>query len=330
MAEQFHLSRLQVINWGVFDGYHSIPFSSGGALIAGASGSGKSSLLDAISLASRRSPHFNASGDNTARIPAAAPSTNTCAAPGANVRRRHQPRDVPARRRHRVVDVAVTYASDSGRTVTGLVPGGHRRIPQRLVEPVRARRRRPHIEDVCSRWAAAASTPACSRKTGGFPQVGSHYLAQPIGIRAPTPPSSCSGKAVAEKRWRPEQFVREFMLDEPDSPTGRAKALKQIDPLVEPANYFRRAETQVLGTSNRSKRCASDPRTRHHRLARRPMVRPTRPARPVPPRIATLGTMTSSRTVRDVTRSLNLAKAGGLLNAQIAAPAPTSPRYGRR
>ena len=68
MTEQFHLSRLQVINWGVFDGYHSIPFSEGGALIAGASGSGKSSLLDAISLGflpfNRR--NFNASGDNTA------------------------------------------------------------------------------------------------------------------------------------------------------------------------------------------------------------------------------------------------------------------------
>jgi len=66
LTEQFHLSRLQVINWGVFDGYHSIPFSSGGALIAGASGSGKSSLLDAISLGflpfNRR--NFNASGDN--------------------------------------------------------------------------------------------------------------------------------------------------------------------------------------------------------------------------------------------------------------------------
>jgi uncharacterized protein YPO0396 len=31
------LSRLQVINWGVFDGYHSIPLSAGGALIAGVS-----------------------------------------------------------------------------------------------------------------------------------------------------------------------------------------------------------------------------------------------------------------------------------------------------
>jgi len=43
LTEQFHLSRLQVINWGVFDGYHSIPFSSGGALTAGASGSARSS-----------------------------------------------------------------------------------------------------------------------------------------------------------------------------------------------------------------------------------------------------------------------------------------------
>ncbi|MDT5213975.1 MAG: hypothetical protein QOK18_2214, partial [Mycobacterium sp.] len=68
MPEQFHLSRLQVVNWGVFDGYHTIPFGEGGALIAGASGSGKSSLLDAISLGflpfNRR--NFNASGDNSA------------------------------------------------------------------------------------------------------------------------------------------------------------------------------------------------------------------------------------------------------------------------
>ena len=66
--DQYHLSRLQLINWGVFDGYHSIPFSTNGSLITGSSGSGKSSLLDAISLAflpdHRR--NFNASGDATA------------------------------------------------------------------------------------------------------------------------------------------------------------------------------------------------------------------------------------------------------------------------
>ncbi|NED69937.1 AAA family ATPase, partial [Streptomyces sp. SID10244] len=67
-VDQYHLSRLQLINWGVFDGYHSIPFSTSGSLITGSSGSGKSSLLDAISLAflpdHRR--NFNASGDATA------------------------------------------------------------------------------------------------------------------------------------------------------------------------------------------------------------------------------------------------------------------------
>ena len=67
-TNQFYLSRLQVINWGVFDGYHSIPFSPAGTLITGSSGSGKSSLLDAISLAFLPSHrrNFNASGDTTA------------------------------------------------------------------------------------------------------------------------------------------------------------------------------------------------------------------------------------------------------------------------
>lgn len=67
-ARQVWLSRLQVINWGVFDGYHDVHLSRNGTLITGASGSGKSSLLDAVSLAflsaSRR--NFNASSDSTA------------------------------------------------------------------------------------------------------------------------------------------------------------------------------------------------------------------------------------------------------------------------
>jgi uncharacterized protein YPO0396 len=67
-TQQFWLSRLQVINWGVFDGYHTIEFSRRGTLITGSSGSGKSSLLDAISLAflSSNRRNFNASSDTTA------------------------------------------------------------------------------------------------------------------------------------------------------------------------------------------------------------------------------------------------------------------------
>ncbi len=48
---QWRLSRVEVLNWGTFDGHHVIPIAREGHLITGASGSGKSSLLDAIAVA---------------------------------------------------------------------------------------------------------------------------------------------------------------------------------------------------------------------------------------------------------------------------------------
>lgn len=48
-AEQFRMTRLQVHNWGTFDGLHNIPISDKGFLFIGRSGSGKTTLLDAIS-----------------------------------------------------------------------------------------------------------------------------------------------------------------------------------------------------------------------------------------------------------------------------------------
>lgn len=44
----FRLSRLQVVNWGTFDGAFSLEVPERGLLITGPSGSGKSSLLDAM------------------------------------------------------------------------------------------------------------------------------------------------------------------------------------------------------------------------------------------------------------------------------------------
>lgn len=46
--EQFRMRRLQVFNWGTFDGLHDIPISEEGFLFVGRSGSGKTTLLDAI------------------------------------------------------------------------------------------------------------------------------------------------------------------------------------------------------------------------------------------------------------------------------------------
>lgn len=48
-AEQFRMTRLQVYNWGTFDGLHDIKISEKGFLLLGGSGSGKTTLLDGIS-----------------------------------------------------------------------------------------------------------------------------------------------------------------------------------------------------------------------------------------------------------------------------------------
>ena len=47
-GEQFRATELQVYNWGTFRGIHRMAIASEGHLIVGASGAGKSSLLDAI------------------------------------------------------------------------------------------------------------------------------------------------------------------------------------------------------------------------------------------------------------------------------------------
>lgn len=58
---QFRLTRIQLVNWGPFHGYHSIEIHRDGTLVTGPSGSGKSTLLDAIScVLMDRSVTFNA------------------------------------------------------------------------------------------------------------------------------------------------------------------------------------------------------------------------------------------------------------------------------
>ncbi|WP_290432775.1 ATP-binding protein [uncultured Parasutterella sp.] len=60
-SERFTLQRVQIMNWGTFNGCHDIPVSPKGHLFVGASGSGKSTLLDAMSsLLSPRASYFNA------------------------------------------------------------------------------------------------------------------------------------------------------------------------------------------------------------------------------------------------------------------------------
>lgn len=64
---QWRAERIQLVNWGGFDGYTSIGLSPGATLIAGATGSGKSTILDAyLALMMDSNTPFNgASNDAT-------------------------------------------------------------------------------------------------------------------------------------------------------------------------------------------------------------------------------------------------------------------------
>ncbi|MGY4708836.1 ATP-binding protein [Mycolicibacterium sp. CBM1] len=340
MAEQFHLSRLQVINWGVFDGYHDIPFSEGGALIAGASGSGKSSLLDAISLGflpfNRR--NFNASGDNSAAGSNAGRRTVDKYVRGAWGQRTDAGASKVMYLRGEGTAwsaVAVTYTSNTGRTITGLVlkwlTGESRSDSSSRFVLADGDR---DIEDVCNRWAAGRFDASVFKDDEWrfSTKVESQYLAQlyaTIGIRASDAAQQLLGKAKSLKSVGGlEQFVREFMLDEPGSLTRLPEALKQIDPLVEARELLAVAQRKrkILGDIEKiQQRYASESSdlgiidlvdqpmvrayTDHVRLAQcRPQIESLD---------ATIDQLGNE--YEDVTRALNLAKAeGDSLNAQIS------------
>jgi uncharacterized protein YPO0396 len=368
-SEQFHLSRLQIINWGVFDGYHSIPFSAGGSLVAGASGSGKSSLLDAISLGflpfNRR--NFNASGDNTAAGSSAGRRTVDKYVRGAWGQRSDAGTSQVMYLRGDGTTwsaVAVTYTSNTGRAITGLVlkwlTGESRSdSSSRFVIGDGDL----DIEAVCNRWAAGRFDTGVFKDTRGersdgkdtrgersdgkdirgersdgkyygwrfTTKVESQYLAQlyaSIGIRASDAAQQLLGKAKSLKSVGGlEQFVREFMLDEPDSLARLPEALKQIDPLVE--------ARELLAVAQRKRRILGDIEAIQVRYAAEstdlgiidlvdlPMVRAYTDhvrLRQCPTEIETLDAIIDQLENEhgDLTRQLNLAKSeGDSLNAQI-------------
>ena len=68
-AGQWRLSRIELFNWGTFDKYHAFDVSRDGLLITGASGSGKSTIIDAISTVMSPSAKlgYNAAASNGAK-----------------------------------------------------------------------------------------------------------------------------------------------------------------------------------------------------------------------------------------------------------------------
>ena len=55
----FYLSRMDIFNWGAFDGYHSVEIHPQGTAIIGPTGSGKTTLIDALMTLLTKNPKYN-------------------------------------------------------------------------------------------------------------------------------------------------------------------------------------------------------------------------------------------------------------------------------
>ncbi|MEC4764058.1 ATP-binding protein [Mycobacterium sherrisii] len=258
--DQFCLTCLQVINWGVFDGYHRIDFSANGTLITGASGSGKSSLLDAISLGflAHNRRNFNASGDNTAMGSSAGRRTVDKYVRGAWAEMQEGPTRRPMYLRGAGPTwsaVALTYSTLSGDAITGVVLRWFPTATAARTDHRYYLKSGAHdIRELCNTWAERTFDSRVFTEQGwrgGDSEL--HYLSRlyaTIGIVNSDAAQLLLGKAKSLKSVGSlDQFVREFMLDEPNSIREADEALKQIDPLVQARNILKvaRDKRRILG-----------------------------------------------------------------------------------
>lgn len=244
---QHWLSRMQVINWGVFDGYHDIRFTRRGTLLTGSSGAGKSSLLDALSVAflSQRRRNFNASSDKSSG-PAPAASQRSVDKyirgmvgdiqnPGERAQKKFLRPDKAA-----WSAIAVTYSGTDGSVITGLVlkwlQAGQESNASSFYAITRGD---ADIKEICDKWAKAAFSKSVFEQAGwqGRRKDEGWYLEtlyRAIGLTGASAALDLLGKAKSLKSVGGlEDFVREYMLDEPESLKELNVALEQIDPLVQ-------------------------------------------------------------------------------------------------
>jgi len=120
-ADQFRMRRLQVFNWGTFSDLHDIPVAERGFLFVGPSGTGKTTLLDAISalLVPPRWVDFNAAAREASRT---GRDRNLVSyvrgrVGGAEGRRVGRDRHAVSAHRHRWSALALTYGNSQGRVV---------------------------------------------------------------------------------------------------------------------------------------------------------------------------------------------------------------------
>ncbi|WP_166345814.1 ATP-binding protein [Phytoactinopolyspora limicola] len=256
---QFRLIRLQVINWGTFQGYKDLPIDERGVLFTGPSGSGKSSLMDAHSavLLPTHDQRFNASADLTVR--GAKQGTRSVAdyVRGAW----SETNDEHHRSKMRYLRggkptwsaVAATYADGVDAMTTAVVvkwftgaetDGGslktmyqlhHGQFDLTALDEWAQR-------NFDTRWFKAAHRGA------HYPETQAAYLRElrkRIGLGSSKTALSLLGKAKAMKNVGDLNFfIRENMLDEPGTFAAAQKMLDAFTPLNEAYETARRAHAQ--------------------------------------------------------------------------------------
>ncbi|WP_240759242.1 ATP-binding protein, partial [Phytoactinopolyspora endophytica] len=255
---QFRLIRLQVINWGTFNGYKDIPVDERGVLFTGPSGSGKSSLMDAHSavLLPTHDQRFNASADLNVRGAKQATRSVADYVRGAwsETNDEHAQSQVRYLRGGKAAwsAIAATYADgvDSITTAvvvkwfTGAETDGaslktmhqlhHGHFNLTLMEEWAQR-------NFDTRWLKA-TYPA------HYPESQTAYmreLTKRIGLGGSKTALSLLGKAKAMKNVGDlNLFIRGNMLDEPETFAAAQKMLDAFTPLNEAYETARRANAQ--------------------------------------------------------------------------------------
>ncbi len=256
---QIRLIRLQVVNWGTFCGYKDFPIDERGVLLTGPSGSGKSSLLDAHSLAllPTTDQRFNASADLNAR--GAKQSTRSVAdyvrGAWSQTSDENDLSQVQYLRAGKPTwsAVAATYDNGLGAVTTGVAvrwftgvetDGSALKTMYQL--------HNGHFElTALQGWAERefdtkwlkASYPAT------YPASQTAYmrdLAQRVGMGGSTTGPSLLGKAKAMKNVGDlNLFIRDNMLDEPNTFAAAQRVVDAFTPLNDAYETASRAHAQA-------------------------------------------------------------------------------------
>ena len=258
---QFRLTRLQVVNWGTFCGYKDLAIDKRGVLFTGPSGSGKSSLLDAhsVALLPTRDQRFNASADLTAK--GAKQSTRSAA---DYVRGAWSENDDEHGQSHvRYLRggkptwsaIGVTYDDGLGSVTTGVVvkwftgtetDGAHLKTMHQLHQ---GHFDLTALEEWAQkgfdlRWLKAAFPPPLT----AYPSSETEYsrsLSKRVGLGTSKTALTLLGKAKAMKNVGDlNMFIRENMLDEPETFAAATTMLGLFKPLNEAYETARRAYEQ--------------------------------------------------------------------------------------